>query len=651
MSGIAVIYNRVDPDVDHELLERFVQHLAWRGPDQAGTWYEGHVGLGATQLWTTIEDWGAEQPVVSRDGRCALAFDGRLDNRPELQAELGLPAGNGQTLSDAELVLATYLRWGESFPQRLAGPFSTAVWDRRDQRLVCARDPIGQRPLFYRSTGRHLYMASSIEPLRSVPGVTTTLNDDYVWDFLCTSGTVGSLVPEETPFSEILRLPPGHTLVATPREVRVERHWKPWDMPSLEYGDDREYAEHFRELFTTVVRAQNRAAGPVCATLSGGLDSSSVVCASRELERSGALTGEPLQTLSLVWDDAAGYDEREFVDAVIAKHPGPAHLLPDERFDSFDLFTNATTSHDEPFSLLGRFWSSLSEKTSALGSRVLLAGSGGDHLLSGNNFQLADLLRRGAVRKVARQLHFEAHKRDLPYPGLIAAYLISPHLPRHLGPRLVAALTKPPDQRQLDAFYYWHVPEWLPDRSSLSRRGRERHKLVRKRFSSFAAQRDYEQLGVGSLDHQLLPLYHIALANGVDLRNPFFDTRLASFCLRLPPSAKYRDGLTKRVLRLGLQDVLPDKVANRRDKTSYNFAMADHIRRNWMSIRDVYEQSEAQRQGYLNASLLLDAIAPLQQGGSGSLHLPSIAAAFSLEDWLRRIDNPSSGRLAEVGSQ
>ncbi|MEX2586451.1 MAG: asparagine synthase-related protein [Actinomycetota bacterium] len=642
MSGIAVVYNRVDPSIDLALLERVVKDLAWRGPDQAGTWHDDHVGLGATQLWTTTEDWGSRQPVVGHDARSVLAFDGRLDNRPELQAELGLAAGGKETPSDADLALAAYGRWRESFPQQLMGPFSVAVWDRAQHRLVCARDPIGQRPFYYHMSRGCFYAASTIEALRRVPGVSATLNNDYIWDFLCTGGMAGSLDPEETPFTDVRRLPPGHTLVVTRNGLRLERYWEPWSLPPLRYRDDREYAEHFRELFTEVVRAHSRAAGPVCATLSGGLDSSSIVCVIRQLERSGRLTGEPLQTLTLAWEDAAGYragyDERQYVDEVVAQYPGPAHYLREQRLDTFDASADTTPPRDEPFSLVGPLWSALADKTHALGSRVLVAGSGGDHLLTGNRFAITDLLRRGALGELAEQLRDLAHRQGLPYPALVAGYLISPHLPRHLGAALLAALTKDTDRRRIDSLYYWRVPDWVQDRSSHKQRGRQRHKLLRRQFSSLAAQKDYEQLGVGSQDHRLVSLPNVALASGVDLRNPFFDTRLVNYCLRLPADLKYRDGITKVALRLALQDILPPQIANRRGKTAYTFAATDYVKRNWASIQDTYRQSEAQRRGYVNASLLLDEIAQLQQGGSGALDLPSLLAAIGLEDWLRRVE-------------
>lgn len=642
MSGFALIYSRHEPDINAEHLRDLVDTVAWRGPDQQGTWCDDHIGLGAVQLYTTKEDRGSKQPAVDHDTGCALVLDGRLDNRAELGSDLNLTSEALRKTSDAALALAAYRRWGSEFVRRMVGPFSLAVWDGNLSRLLCARDPLGQRPFFYRLRNGYLSAASTIEALQQIPGIVTTINEDYLWDFLCTGTMVGSFDPEATPYSEIRRIPAGHILTVGPNYERLERYWEPWALPPLTYVDDRDYADHFRELFTNVVRSQLRSAGPVTATLSGGLDSSSIVCVARHLERMGESTGGPLHTLTLTWPDPTGaregYDEQLYVDEVVRLHPGPTHSLAGETLHGFDLFRTSVVPRDEPRLYLGQLWEAMARETTAIGSQVLLSGDGGDHLLTGNLLYLADLLRAGAFRELVQELRRRVQRQGVSYPMLIGGAVLAPTLPRHLGHRLRRLLTHESDLGRVDSLYYWHVAPWVQDRSRQLRRGARRHRLVPRRFASFAAQKDYEQLALGAQDHARMYLYNLALAAGVDLRSPFFDRRLVDFCLRLPPHLKRRDGLTKVVLREGLRDVLPEKLVGRRDKTGYDFAVADQIRRNWAVLEQVYGRAESERLGYVNAAQFLEELAKVRQGGGGGLHHPSIVAALGLEDWLRAQD-------------
>lgn len=657
MSGIAAILERRDPVPDRKLHAAFMEELRSTSTDASGTWEADHIVLGAQQFWSTPEDWDTIQPAVDEAAGVAVALDGRIDNRYELGQLLGLSAADLRGSSDAELVVRAYRRWGDAFPTRLCGPFAVAVWDRPAGRLVCSRDPVGQRPLFYRVTPLQVHVASSIRALRRDATCRETLNDDYFWDFLGTSGTVGSFDPVATPFADILRLPAGHTLVATVQTVRVHRHWKPWEDPDPGYRDDREYVEDFRATFDDVVRAHCRAPGLVTATLSGGLDSSSIVCAIRSLERSGELAGDPIHTITLAWDEPAGprqgYDERRYAQAVIDRWPGPAHFVEGDTLDGLDFFSPDRPYYDEPLGLFGQIWGALASQAHGVGSRVLIAGSGGDHLLFGGPFAITDAFLRGRFPMVVRNLRSFAREGGLPYPGLISAYLLAPLLPRHVGARLVAAVTKDMDRRAMDTFFYWSAPEWLRDPAAQRLRGGQRHRLLRRRYRSYATQKDFEQLELGSQDHMRLPLYHVARSRGVDLRNPFFDGRMLSLCLRLPARLKNSGGLTKVALRRALADRLPTALLERRDKTAYDFAIVDHVKRQWVDIRDLYSDAESDRRGFVNATRLLGEIAPLQQGGGGEIDVHAVIAACSVEDWLRRtfqrLEEPTSGGNTSYG--
>jgi len=175
MSGLVVVHGleRRSVDVGKHVakLDGMLDRISWRGVDHRGRWHDGPTALGAVQLWTTPEDLGSAQPVIGSGSRCVIVFDGRIDNRSDIVADLRMSNVEARRMSDAALVLACYERWSDRCVDRIAGPFSVAIWDARRSRLMLARDALGLRPLYYRVLGRALSTRSepSTENLTKPP--------------------------------------------------------------------------------------------------------------------------------------------------------------------------------------------------------------------------------------------------------------------------------------------------------------------------------------------------------------------------------------------------------------------------------------------------------------------------------------------------
>lgn len=664
MSAIAVVVDRSGGMLDIAGMERLVAEMAWRGSDQRGTWHDRSagvaIGLGATQFWTTPEGVGSAQPVVDTAYGCTVVLDGRIDNRPELCATLGLPAARARHTSDAALVLAAYRRWGRELTAEVVGAYTAAIWDGRRGELFAARDALGHRPLYYRVEGDVIYAASSLVALRTVPVPTSELDEDYVWDFVCTNGSIGSFDPEATPFRRIRRLPPGHTLTVSARAVRVERWWRPWELPSLHRAPDGELVERFRTTFADVVQAQLRATGPVAATLSGGLDSSAIVCMARHLERIGASPAPPVHAITTTWSASSGhgeYDERAYVDAVLERHPGPWHEMHGEELGELDYFRADRLERGEPFSQFGNWWSTMASIAAEQGSRVLLTGNGGDTVVGGNAYYLAELLRRGKVGALVRALRGHACRGGTPYPLMVGSFVVAPFLAPHRGEQLARVLTKRADRSSMDSRYPWTVPLWVADAERQRRRGPERVGLLGpRRFHSPAAQHDYEAIVTGSSDHVRGGFDDVALRSGVELREPFYDSRLVELSLQLPATLKFDAGLTKVVLRRALADLLPTALRTRRNKTTYSFALTDEIDRHGELVESLLADSAAVRHGFVDRAVALELITSARQGGGGEMPSADLLTLLSLEDWLTALEaddlrRPSAGAARPDGHQ
>jgi asparagine synthase (glutamine-hydrolysing) len=296
--------------VEPGLLESMTQPLRHRGPDGISHWQSGPVGLGHCLRHTTPESQHEKLPLSTHDGAFCLTADARLDNRDELLDALRLPMAPDVT-SDSALILAAYQKWGGECASRLLGDFAFAVWDAARQQLFCARDHMGVKPFYYYHDAHLFAFATEIKALLALPHVPHRLNEARLADYILSELDDAA----STLYAGIERLPPAHSLCVTRDALQPRRYWNLAASFQLPRSSSAEYAEQFRALFEQAVGCRLRSASDIGATLSGGLDSSSIAVMSAEVLRADASTR--LHTFSAVYDQASSSDERPFINAVL----------------------------------------------------------------------------------------------------------------------------------------------------------------------------------------------------------------------------------------------------------------------------------------------------------------------------------------------
>ncbi len=301
MSGIIGLYHLDGRPAEERILQRMAQAIAHRGPDGIRFWSDGPVGLGHLMLQTTPESARERQPLTNPEATLCLTVDGRIDNRRELRQALDSNGFPPRDDTDAELLLRAYECWGESCPNRLLGDFAFAIWDARKKQLFCARDYVGVKPFYYHRSATLFAFGSEIRAVLALETVPRRLNESRVVDFLVEQ--LDREDEESTFYQDVQRLPAGHSLTVSPGKFLLRDYWELKAPPVLKLGSLQEYGEAFREVFVEAVRCRLRSTYPVASTLSGGIDSSSVVCTVRELLASELQ--EPLHTISLVDADEA----------------------------------------------------------------------------------------------------------------------------------------------------------------------------------------------------------------------------------------------------------------------------------------------------------------------------------------------------------
>lgn len=557
MSGLVGVFSRSGDAVERSTLEAMLATVEHRGPDGTAVWHDGAVGLGNARLVTTPEAAFETLPLVAADGRLALAADARVDNRPQLVDRLDVDTSG--TVTDADLVLAAYRRWGVDCPTHLVGAYAFVVWDAERRRLVCARDHAGVRPLYYAVDDERCVVGSEPKALFAAGDVPRVIDEAYVGDYL----TYNLADVAATPHAAVRRLPPGHTLTVREDGLSVDRYWALDPDRELDV-DPAAAVAGFRERFDEAVRCRLRSPGPVGAMLSGGLDSSAIVCTARAaLADAGR---PPLHAYSVGFEAAEPADERAHVDAVLAEGGVEAHRLAGDRLDPLAALKTRLERFDGPFDPYLQHIAWHLYGAAADDVRVLLDGYDGDTVVSHGVGRLSELFRSGRWLALAREVGALADDWSTRW-SLLRDHAVGPSVPGPLraGYRSLADGRGPVERANpaIDALFAERVG--LADR------------LERDGAPTTARERQHRLLTDGKLARVLELADHAAATFRLKPRYPFLDRRLMEFCLALPVEYKLRDGRTRWVLREAMAGVLPESVRQREDKADLHAYLVDAL--------------------------------------------------------------------------
>ncbi len=618
MSGIAGIFHVDGRPAAFDDVAAMTAAMAHRGPDGIHQWAAGPVGLGHCLFRTTEQSLAEAQPVRSEAPELGLVMDGRVDNRDDLVAALGPARDDLRDGSDPELVLRCYQRWGLAGITRIVGDFAFALWDGARQELVCARDFLGKRPFYYASTKSTFRFASEPQAVLVDPSVPREPNEAMIAEFL----SMRLSNSDATMYRSMARLPPAHYLVVSARGARLLRYWE-WD-PGLEvrHSSDEEYAEHLLDLCAQAVRA--RIGGPwrQAVSLSGGVDSSSVVGVIASLG-TGALTGGDIDVYSMVFPGRS-CDETRYVDAVAEHHqldvrrfqPGPFGPAP------YDAQVHRYLDLPDYPSTMAHtgYWAEARQR----GCRSVFTGAGPDEWLAGS-YLLADALRRGHVREVGARLQAEI---GTPTPRGMA---------RHLWRYGVKPLVPAPARRALrSATGRRTIPDHIRPAWATSVGLDAQVEESFGRRPSFAVADLAGRLVSGWHAHAYEMAERANAWAGLELRDPFDDRRVVEFALAVPEDQRRRDSVTKYMLRQAMVGLVPEPVRARRDKANYAYVFAAELES--QDGAALFADLDVDRRGWVDGSRVQAMYAETERnyraGQAFHRHLWYLWMVASVERWL-----------------
>lgn len=560
MSGMLGIFYRDGRKVERKNLVQMADLLAHRGTDHIGIWHSESVGMGHCLQQVTPESRFEKQPTKDISGNFVITADLRLDNRDELITALGFAAVNKSEITDSQLALAAYQRWGEACPNKLLGDFALVIWDGREQKLFCARDHYGIKQLFYYCNESMMVFATEIKAILSVPGVPRKLNETRVADYLL------SLFEDReiTFYQDIYRLPPAHTLTVSDRQIRLEQYWS-WDCDrQIRLGSDKEYAEAFREIFTEAVRCRMRSSHPVGTFLSGGLDSSSITCVARDLLDSQQQATLP--TFSAIFDRITECDESPYIKAVVDTGGITPHYIHGDRFGPLTECDRMFEQQDEAYYTPNLFLhAQIYQQAQNAGVRVLLDGFDGDTTLSHGVPYLAELARSGNWLYLYLEARGLAQNFGYTPWHWLWRHGVRPNVPsklRRMGQK-IGAKTQKQEPKVSNMLLQTDFARRIGLKARIQQLTVGRNTLLRT-----AREGHYRNLTAGIMPFAIEVANRTAANYGIEPRYPFFDKRLIEFCLALPAEQKIHGGWTRMVMRRGMNGVLPTTIQWRGGKSN-----------------------------------------------------------------------------------
>ena len=599
--------------VDRKLLADISESLKHQGPDGESCHVDGSIALLYRPFHTTAESRREKQPYFSRRG-FIVTWDGRLDNRdaliPELRSELEA------NLTDVSIIAAAFDRWETDCFRRIVGDWAVSIWKPEQHELLFATDYMAIRHIFYHLKNDRIWWSTDLGPLVLLSNAKFHIDDNYIAGYLAHNPDA-----HLTPYLEIRQAPPGQFVLVRNGRASVDRFWRFSPNSRIRYKTDAEYEEHFRHVFRQSVQRRLRSDSPILAELSGGLDSSSIVCMADDILATQAEEAPCLDTLS--YYDKTEPDGEDCIHfPKIEQKRGRAGIHIDGNLAG----TSAASLESADFcpvpGALGFGKKLDTERADAVcggGYRAVLSGIGGDEFMGGvpnPHAQLADLIVQFKFVRLTRQLIAWSLVKRQPWiqllwqsvvdilPSSFAQYFakkaeIERWFRKDFAKRTRLAI------RQLDVNE--HFGHWLPTRRS------------------YIAG---VLIMANNLAKRMPPIQAFEEA-----RYPFLDQTLIEFILSIPADQLLRPGGRRSLLRRSLAGIVPQQILSRRTKQVAQRAPMLVLEKYWDELQSIYQRSLSSRLGYIDEAQLLKTICDARSGKN--VPLVRVLWTISLEYWLR----------------
>jgi asparagine synthase (glutamine-hydrolysing) len=554
MCGICGIIKFNNSAVDETSIQKMMQKIKHRGPDDEGVFLENNVGLGFVRLSILDLSPAGHQPMLSghqtpsaerlAKERYVIVYNGEVYNYIEIRAELIAQGYTFKSNTDTEVVLNSYIEWGEDCLEKFNGMWSFVIYDRQKKEIFCARDRYGIKPFYYYSDNERFIFASEIPPILTVLNKKPAANNQSIFDYLVFNRTDQT---EQTFFSEIKKLQHGCFLsnrlsALSSQKIEIKKWYDLRERVKMSEGFQN--ADEYRELFSSAVGLRLRSDVPIGVCLSGGLDSSSIVSILLK-----DYNKKDLNTFSAVYEKGQIGDESDYINSYSSELSNMFYTTPSAESLDNDLM-KFIKAHGEPIPSTSPYAQYKVMQLAKENVVVTLDGQGADEELAGYHyffgFYFKHLLRKFKWTKLFSELfHYVSIHRSV---------------------------------YGVKTFLYLLLPKSFRTKLRLAEKG-----YLTKAFGSYNSHSVIadELYGSDSLQDSLLNHFEYKLEHllkwedrnsmhfSLEARVPFLDYRLVEKTLATSSDKLISKGMTKHILRRAMKGTLPEKIRVRKDKIGF----------------------------------------------------------------------------------
>ncbi|WP_096435083.1 asparagine synthase-related protein [Alteribacter populi] len=612
ITGI-IHFNKELIPYDHSktLIESFNRYPA----DALHSWQKGPVFMGCLNQWITPESVGEQLPYYDYERQLVIAADAIIDNRKELFESLQVNRKYRKDMTDSQLILLAYEKWGENVAKQLLGDFAFMIWDEKQQKLFGARDFSGARTLYFFRNHNRFAFSTTIEPLFKLPYVKKQLNEDWLAQFIAIPSMVEAADMVSTVYQSVQQVPPSHSITLIDGRITLSRYCAIEVNSKLKLKSNEEYEEAFREVFQRAITDRIRTHGEVGSHLSGGLDSGSVVSfAAKELQKEN----KRLHTFSYIPEESfkdwtSSYynaNERPLIKKTVA-HVGNIN----EQYLSFE-GKNPLSEVDDFLEIMempykffeNSFWlKGINEEAHRKGIKILLNGARGNHSISWGSLKLTynyytNLLKKFKWVRLYRELD-DYCKNFNTGKSVVIPFIVKRAFRSHFRPQNSSyqfpMVINPSFARQTNVFEILYEYGVKVNENSIANLSDYRMKYFKDLFA-------WNKSGVVGTK--------MSLRYSMWDRDPTNDLRVIRFCLSIPDEQYVNQGLERSFIRRATKNVLPDEV--RLNQRSRGIQGADVIHRmasSWTSFKEelgqmCYDHRAAE---FLNIKVIKNAISKM----------------------------------------
>jgi asparagine synthase (glutamine-hydrolysing) len=592
---VGIIFNDCTKKVDRQDLIKMGKTLKHRGPDYRGIWIENNIGFIHQRLAIIDLSDNANQPMANFDGTIHLVFNGMIYNYKNLRGILQEKGYKFKSSSDTEVIIKSYEEWGIDCLEKFDGMFSFLLWDHKRQHIFGARDRFGEKPLFWSKIESDYIFASEIKAIAAWPKYKHSVNEKILTAYISYGYTPS--YNEETFYDKIYRILPAHAFTLTSKGDF--KKWKYWRLSLLDPIEESENKTvlRFKQLFTDALKYRSISDVPIGSCLSGGLDSSSIVCLMKTLK-----IRDTYHTFSIRNNDSL-LDEGKFIRAVV-EHVNTIHHEVWPALDDFHEDLEKFLFHlEEPYGSISSYASyCLYRLAKEKGIKVLLDGQGGDELLCGYTSDFWDALLEMSNRK---GLHYARKQQQILYNLHTSSQdggdITSPENFSFLTMLYKRYL----EFKKYNKYYRFGIDKLdvlriifkkricsrndnlpLSKAESIYHSGDDIDSKFAKRYPLIA--KTVKRLTNGLFSSLLDYTDRASMANSVEVRLPFLYEPLVIFSLSLSVENKVHIGYSKYILRRSMANILPPLILQRLDKKGFTVPQGDWLMKldqDWLKSR------------------------------------------------------------------